>query len=148
MVTCPARSWEGGQTGCTCGDVPPVVPPLSACPAALTQKRMPHVVHQTRTLFFCFVLFFLSSHLPLSVMFVWVLRVFLINVHLFFSAYNVAQTTLRATPAAPHPPRPCQSIAAVCLADLVPSCPVWVPHRPGALSGFDIYQKSVFCRTH
>ena len=94
------------------------------------------------------VCFFLSSHLPLSVMFVWVLRVFLINAHLFFSAYNVAQTTLRATPAAPHPPRPRPSIAAACLADPVPSCPVWVPHRPGALSGFDIYQKSVFCRTH
>lgn len=43
---------------------------------------------------------------------------------------------------------PHQSIAVVRLADLVLSRPVWVPHCPGALSGFDIYQKSVFCRTH
>lgn len=74
-------------------------------------------------------------------MFVWVLRVFLINVHLCFSAFCAAQTTLRATlPPTKHSCRP--------LGWPSPPHPVWVPHRPGALSGFDIYQKSVFCRTH
>lgn len=127
-----------GRRECTCGDVllwSPSLPVQLLC----SRSACLHVVHQTRTLFCFLFCFFFYLHIYHSVMFVWVLE-FCINVHLFFSAYNVAQTTLRATPAAPPSSPP--SMAAVCLADLVPKLPCVGPHRPGALSGFDIYRKA------